>query len=136
MFACLCMECEFTHCLKVYYPFHLSDPLQVIHILVFFFPPFQAAYMEWLCSTQLPLFHDGDCSISSESNVQGSDQECPARFKPCLSVCYKVLQNCPYYLPSKYQSDDELGKEFVFGGYPAFSCPGEKPAELPTPVNT
>ena len=85
--------------------------------------------MEWLCSTQLPLFKLGNDSIdgcnASDSKVLGNDGLCYMRSKPCLSVCHRVLQNCPYYLPSKYQSDEDLGAEFVFGGYPAFACPGE-----------
>ena len=51
----------------------------------------QEAYKQWLCATQLPLY------------VMRNDSNETIRTKPCLSVCHKVLQRCPYYLPSKFQ---------------------------------
>ena len=42
-------------------------------------------------------------------------------------MCHEVLRDCPYYLPSEFQSNDEDGNTFnegyVYGGYPAFDCP-------------
>lgn len=64
---------------------------------------FQDAYNEWLCSTSLTLY-------------TGDEEE----IKPCLDVCTRVVQECPYYLPSKFQADNEI----IYGGYPVFDCPG------------
>lgn len=57
--------------------------------------------------------------------VQDSNGSVYIRVKPCLTVCEEVLQECPYYLPSPYQSDSVLSNATVYGGYPAFACPGK-----------
>ena len=70
---------------------------------------FQDAYNEWLCSTLLSLY-----SLDANGN--------PAEIKPCLRLCTRVVQQCPYYLPSKFQQQAE--NEIIYGGYPVFDCPG------------
>ena len=52
----------------------------------------QEAYKQWLCATRLTLH------MMSDTNSTNSTQ-----LKPCIGVCHKVLQRCPYYLPSKFQ---------------------------------
>ena len=45
--------------------------------------------------------------------------------KPCLQVCNRVVQQCPYYLPSKFQKQNQnISEETIYGGYPVFDCPG------------
>jgi len=48
------------------------------------------------------------------------------QYKPCLDLCHRVLQTCPYYQPSSFQLriEDNEFEELEFGGYPAFDCPG------------
>lgn len=51
--------------------------------------------------------------------------------KPHISVCQRVLQNCPYYTPARLQSmgSDKVPRgelrEILYGGLPAFMCPEE-----------
>ena len=59
-----------------------------MHTNVFFT---QEAYKQWLCATQLPIYE------------MRNDTSEPQLTKACLDVCHKVLQRCPYYLPSKFQ---------------------------------
>jgi hypothetical protein len=65
----------------------------------------KGAYDEWLCSISLSLY-----------SANGSEL-----VKPCLGVCTRVVQQCPYYLPSKFQ--DGADDEIIYGGYPVFDCP-------------
>ena len=62
---------------------------------------------------------------SSGACEEGLEAAGLKRIRPCLGVCYDVLQTCPYYLPSKYQprNDSDEPYEVTYGGYPAFDCP-------------
>lgn len=64
---------------------------------------------------------------NSSDSIRGRDGRSYVRKKPCLDVCREVTKNCPYFLPSSYQSDrkDDLDNAFVYGGHPAFACPGK-----------
>ena len=60
-----------------------------------------------------------------------------SKCKPSITVCDRVVQNCPYYTPSRYQSDvsiddndtgectHERMREVAYGGLPAFMCPSK-----------
>ncbi|XP_003383679.1 PREDICTED: uncharacterized protein LOC100637743 [Amphimedon queenslandica] len=94
------------------------------------------SYINWLCMTQLDLYRNS--STSNRSSRESADfgiesdgtQYNPV--KPCYGVCTNVLRDCPYYLPSSYQhatinNEGEYSyvtMEYVYGGYPAFACPG------------
>ena len=67
-------------------------------IFVVFHPtvPLQEAYDEWLCATFLELYN----------NTNGTVEVA----KPCLGVCTRVVQQCPYYLPSKFQRMDSTSE--------------------------
>ncbi len=94
----------------------------------------QDSYKRWLCSSSLNLFintstiDEPDNSSCSSKPVNISlVNETLMLSKPCLSVCQRVVQSCPYYLPSSFQTDvtNNDTKEVVYGGYPAFDCPSE-----------
>ena len=86
--------------------------------------------------TQLALYRNSNTSNASSGDsadmITGSDELQYNDVKPCYDVCTNVLGNCPYYLPSSYQrnTSDNGGDnpyvttEYVYGGYPAFACPG------------
>ena len=88
----------------------------------------QEYYKQWLCSTKLSFYNSSLNSMDSASLSNGSsDGEAgqdggPDRLRPCLSVCHNVLQSCPYYLPSRFQPNDQ---SVIYGGYPAFDCPSK-----------
>ena len=88
----------------------------------------QQSYINWVCMTQLKVYRNN--SMSSISNhsadiIDGDDGLQYEHVKPCYGVCTQVLSHCPYYLPSSYQHDrDGETMEYVYGGYPAFACPG------------
>ena len=65
------------------------------------------------------------CDNTTVATLNG---EVVVQRRPCLDVCYGVLQICPYYLPSRFQQDTSNVDEFktvIYGGYPAFDCPRE-----------
>ena len=80
----------------------------------------QEYYKQWLCSTKLS-FYSASLSDGSSDGEAGLDGG-PDPLRPCLSVCHNVLQSCPYYLPSRFQPDDQ---SVIYGGYPAFDCPSK-----------
>lgn len=55
------------------------------------------AYIDWLCTTNLPYYMNGE------------------RVKPCLSFCRRVEQRCPYFQPMLLEQ---------YGGQPLFMCRG------------
>lgn len=86
------------------------------------------SYNRWLCFTQYKFYNDSECTAS-------------CKCKPSIAVCNKVVQNCPYYTPSRYQSDtpsnendtcedtrdktEDEKREVIYGGLPAFLCPSK-----------
>ena len=88
----------------------------------------QESYNRWLCFTQYKFYNDSECTAS-------------CKCKPSIAVCNKVVQNCPYYTPSRYQSDtpsnendtcedtrdktEDEKREVIYGGLPAFLCPSK-----------
>lgn len=62
----------------------------------------QDAYREWTCASLLPYF-------SSSAGV---------RVRPCRSVCQRVEQQCPYFLPG----DRTPAQPTQYAGEPTFLC--------------
>ena len=93
----------------------------------------QDNYKKWLCASNLPFYvnKSNGCVDCRSAPCIGNSSIC--RLKPCISVCHSVLQTCPYYLPSRFQtvpqSLDDINRpnsnesEIISGGYPAFDCP-------------
>lgn len=89
-------------------------------------------YKRWLCATKL-IFYTNSTDNATSSNVtsasMGEDGGLPDRLCPCIGICEDVLQSCPYYHPSRFQSisrdnsSSSNTKSIIYGGYPAFDCP-------------
>lgn len=62
------------------------------------------AYTDWLCTTNLPFFMNGE------------------RVKPCISYCERVEQRCPYFHPVVREQ---------YGGQPLFICEDPRIQEMP-----
>ena len=86
----------------------------------------QEFYKRWLCATKLIFYNATSTSMGAGVG--------PARLRPCIGVCENVLQSCPYYLPSRFQSTNStsqnessssIPQSVVYGGYPAFDCPSK-----------